>query len=169
MWQLKIVFWDCLSCSIPYFNMVQCLSLLFVVSLLLSMALFPLVAVIRKAELTKKMEIQSQSPSKRSLMKPAVRQTRPTQHHSCPRRRPTGDTLPWSVTQLLLSAGEPPIPTATYFHCRLQFGFGIHFVLLVTVVCFCHVCFVFDHNKNWLPYMFQLPSFVFVHILSLFF
>ncbi|XP_028446264.1 microtubule-associated protein 2 [Perca flavescens] len=50
-------------------------------------------AVIRKAELTKKMEIQSQSPSKRSLMKPAVRQTRPTQHHSCPRRRPT-EALP---------------------------------------------------------------------------
>ncbi|XP_068428017.1 microtubule-associated protein 2 isoform X2 [Clinocottus analis] len=39
-------------------------------------------AVIRKADLTK-------SPSKRSAMKPAVRQTRPTQHHSCPRRRPT--------------------------------------------------------------------------------
>ncbi|XP_039675073.1 microtubule-associated protein 2 isoform X4 [Perca fluviatilis] len=50
-------------------------------------------AVIRKAELTKKMEIQSHSPSKRSLMKPAVRQTRPTQHHSCPRRRPT-EALP---------------------------------------------------------------------------
>uniref|UniRef100_A0A8D0AV05 FF domain-containing protein n=1 Tax=Sander lucioperca TaxID=283035 RepID=A0A8D0AV05_SANLU len=50
-------------------------------------------AVIRKAELTKKMEIQSQSPSKRSLMKPAVRQTRPTQHHSCPRRRAT-EALP---------------------------------------------------------------------------
>ncbi|XP_070694005.1 microtubule-associated protein 2 [Pempheris klunzingeri] len=46
-------------------------------------------AVIRKAEFTKKMETQSQSPSKRSVMKPAVRQTRPTQHHSCPRRRPT--------------------------------------------------------------------------------
>ncbi|XP_031714597.1 microtubule-associated protein 2 [Anarrhichthys ocellatus] len=43
-------------------------------------------AVIRKAELTK-------SPSKRSAMKPAVRQTRPTQHHSCPRRRPT-EALP---------------------------------------------------------------------------
>ncbi|XP_034417742.1 microtubule-associated protein 2 [Cyclopterus lumpus] len=38
-------------------------------------------AVIRKAELTK-------SPSKRSVMK-----TRPTQHHSCPRRRPT-EALP---------------------------------------------------------------------------
>ncbi|XP_032385850.1 microtubule-associated protein 2 [Etheostoma spectabile] len=50
-------------------------------------------AVIRKAELTKKMEIQSQSPSKRSLMKTAVRHTRPTQHHSCPRRRPT-EALP---------------------------------------------------------------------------
>ncbi|XP_035531887.1 microtubule-associated protein 2-like [Morone saxatilis] len=46
-------------------------------------------AVIRKTELNKKMETQTQSPSKRSVMKPAVRQTRPTQHHSCPRRRPT--------------------------------------------------------------------------------
>ncbi|XP_047458017.1 microtubule-associated protein 2 [Mugil cephalus] len=50
-------------------------------------------AVIKKTELTKKMENQSQSPSKRSGMKPAVRQTRPTQHHSCPRRRPT-EALP---------------------------------------------------------------------------
>ncbi|KAE8299449.1 Microtubule-associated protein 2 [Larimichthys crocea] len=46
-------------------------------------------AVIRKSELTKKMDTQTQSPSKRTVMKPAVRQTRPTQHHSCPRRRPT--------------------------------------------------------------------------------
>ncbi|XP_058478344.1 microtubule-associated protein 2 [Solea solea] len=44
-------------------------------------------AVIRKTELTKKME--NQSPSKRTVMKPAVRETRSTQHHSCPRRRPT--------------------------------------------------------------------------------
>ncbi|XP_070770404.1 microtubule-associated protein 2 [Enoplosus armatus] len=50
-------------------------------------------AVIKKTELTKKMETQTQSPSKRSVMKPAIRQTRPTQHHSCPRRRPT-EALP---------------------------------------------------------------------------
>ncbi|KAL6100660.1 map2 [Pungitius sinensis] len=43
-------------------------------------------AVIRKAELTK-------SPSKRSAMKPDARQTRPTQHHSCPRRRATEGLL----------------------------------------------------------------------------
>ncbi|XP_029315229.1 microtubule-associated protein 2 [Cottoperca gobio] len=49
-------------------------------------------AVIR-TEFTKKMQTQSQSPSKRSVMKTAVRQTRPTQHHSCPRRRPT-EALP---------------------------------------------------------------------------
>uniref|UniRef100_UPI003AAC47E5 microtubule-associated protein 2 n=1 Tax=Centroberyx gerrardi TaxID=166262 RepID=UPI003AAC47E5 len=51
-------------------------------------------AVIKKTELTKKTEVQTRSPSRRSVLKPAVRQTRPTQHHSCPRRRPTGDTLP---------------------------------------------------------------------------
>ncbi|XP_034549921.1 microtubule-associated protein 2 [Notolabrus celidotus] len=46
-------------------------------------------AVIRKTEFTKKTETQTHSPSKRSTMKPSVRQTRPTQHHSCPRRRTT--------------------------------------------------------------------------------
>ncbi|TWW80669.1 Microtubule-associated protein 2 [Takifugu flavidus] len=45
-------------------------------------------AVIRKTEFTSKMDAQSQSPSKRSAVKPAARQTRPA-HHSCPRRRPT--------------------------------------------------------------------------------
>ncbi|XP_041856878.1 microtubule-associated protein 2 [Melanotaenia boesemani] len=50
-------------------------------------------AVIRKTELTKKVEAQTLSPSKRGGVKPAVRQTRPAQHHSCPRRRPT-ESLP---------------------------------------------------------------------------
>ncbi|XP_029968653.1 microtubule-associated protein 2 isoform X2 [Salarias fasciatus] len=50
-------------------------------------------AVIKKTELTKKMDTQTQSPSKRNVMKPAARQTRPTQHHSCPRRRAT-EALP---------------------------------------------------------------------------
>ncbi|RVE58127.1 hypothetical protein OJAV_G00206100 [Oryzias javanicus] len=50
-------------------------------------------AIIRKSELTKKVETQSLSPSKKSSIKPAARQTRPAQHHSCPRRRHT-ETLP---------------------------------------------------------------------------
>ncbi|XP_030614006.1 microtubule-associated protein 2 [Archocentrus centrarchus] len=50
-------------------------------------------AVIRKAELTRKMETRTQSPSKRSAGKAAVRQTRPVQHHSCPRRITT-EALP---------------------------------------------------------------------------
>uniref|UniRef100_A0A3Q3JIM3 Microtubule-associated protein n=1 Tax=Monopterus albus TaxID=43700 RepID=A0A3Q3JIM3_MONAL len=50
-------------------------------------------AVIKKTEITKKMEAQTQSPSQKSVMKSAVRQARPTQHHSCPRRRPT-EALP---------------------------------------------------------------------------
>lgn len=145
------------------------LSLLTVVSLhLLMVVSSDDVAVIRKTELTKKMEPQTQSPSKRTVMKPAVRQTRPTQHHSCPRRRPTGDTLPWSVTQVVLSASESHQNTSShhvFLHCQLQFGFDIHFVLLVTAFFF-HLCFfAFDHNKNWLPYVFHLASFVFVHIL----
>ncbi|XP_062287561.1 microtubule-associated protein 2 [Scomber scombrus] len=50
-------------------------------------------AVIKKTEFTKRIEGQTQSPTRRSVLKPSVRQTRPTQHHSCPRRRPT-DVLP---------------------------------------------------------------------------
>lgn len=96
--------------SILHFNTVQHQSLLIVVSLVFCQC--PVssenLAVIRKTDLTKKMETQTQSPSKRSVIKPAVRQTRPTQHHSCPRRRPTGDTFPWSVTQLVLNAGASP-------------------------------------------------------------
>uniref|UniRef100_A0A669EPR8 Microtubule-associated protein n=1 Tax=Oreochromis niloticus TaxID=8128 RepID=A0A669EPR8_ORENI len=65
-------------------------------------------AVIKKADLAKKMETRTQSPSKRTAGKAAVRQTRPIQHHSCPRRITTGDTLPWSVTQLVLAAGQSP-------------------------------------------------------------
>ncbi|XP_054644255.1 microtubule-associated protein 2 isoform X3 [Dunckerocampus dactyliophorus] len=46
-------------------------------------------AMAKKTELTKKTEAQTLSPSKRSGPKPAFRQTRPTQHHSVPRRRLT--------------------------------------------------------------------------------
>ncbi|MED6275799.1 hypothetical protein CHARACLAT_030105 [Characodon lateralis] len=49
-------------------------------------------AILKKTEFNKKVESQSLSPSKRSAIRPAVRHTRPIQHHSCPRRRPTGDT-----------------------------------------------------------------------------
>ncbi|KAG7255807.1 hypothetical protein CRUP_034529 [Coryphaenoides rupestris] len=55
-------------------------------------------AVIKKTELTKKAE--TRSPARRSTMKPSVRQTRPIQHHSCPRRRVTADGRhPFSVAQ----------------------------------------------------------------------
>ncbi|XP_047226044.1 microtubule-associated protein 2 isoform X2 [Girardinichthys multiradiatus] len=46
-------------------------------------------AILKKTEFNKKVESQSLSPSKRSAIRPAVRHTRPIQHHSCPRRRPT--------------------------------------------------------------------------------
>ncbi|KAM7380676.1 hypothetical protein PAMP_003954 [Pampus punctatissimus] len=71
-------------------------------------------AVIRKTELTKKMEAQSQSPTRRSVLKSAVRQTRPTQHHSCPRRRPT-ESLPDSRQPLSVarqSRDRASIPTS---------------------------------------------------------
>lgn len=112
------------------------------------------VAVLKKTELTKKMEIQS--PSKKSAMKPAVRQTRPTQHHSCPRRRPTGDTLS------CLSAGEPPehqfpqhltstvsfnlVLASIFLYWLKQFTFVMCVsLLLITIKIDCHTCFIWLH------------------------
>ncbi|XP_062258613.1 microtubule-associated protein 2 isoform X3 [Platichthys flesus] len=68
-------------------------------------------AVIRKTELTKKMETHIQSPSKRTLMKPSVRETRPT-HHSCPRRRHT-EARP---------DGRQPLSVARQSHDRASDG-----------------------------------------------
>ncbi|XP_023806924.1 microtubule-associated protein 2 [Oryzias latipes] len=69
-------------------------------------------AILRKTELTKKVETQSLSPSKRSSIKPAARQTRPAQHHSCPRRRHT-ETLPDS---------RRPLSVARQSHDRVSDG-----------------------------------------------
>ncbi|XP_028291496.1 microtubule-associated protein 2 isoform X4 [Gouania willdenowi] len=59
-------------------------------------------AVVRKSEFTKKTDTQSQSPSKRNVVKATVRQTRPVQHHSCPRRRYT-EALPDSRQPLTVA------------------------------------------------------------------
>ncbi|KAG7261961.1 hypothetical protein CRUP_038179, partial [Coryphaenoides rupestris] len=62
-------------------------------------------AVIKKTELTKKAE--TRSPARRSTMKPSVRQTRPIQHHSCPRRRVTADGRhPFSVARQSLDRAD---------------------------------------------------------------
>ncbi|XP_072301195.1 microtubule-associated protein 2 isoform X9 [Eucyclogobius newberryi] len=50
-------------------------------------------ALVKKTEMTKKAEVQTHSPARRTPLRAAVRQTRPVQHHSCPRRRTT-ETLP---------------------------------------------------------------------------
>lgn len=84
----------------PYSSFHQYLLILVSTSICLFHRLLSLkIAVIKKTELTKKLETQMLSPSKRSAMKPAIRQTRPNQHHSCPRRRTTGDPLSRSVAQ----------------------------------------------------------------------
>ncbi|XP_018587916.2 microtubule-associated protein 2-like isoform X2 [Scleropages formosus] len=47
-------------------------------------------AIIKKADLTKKFDTQTRSPSRKSVLKPAVRQPRPIQPHACAKRKPTG-------------------------------------------------------------------------------
>ncbi|XP_069052760.1 microtubule-associated protein 2 isoform X15 [Lepisosteus oculatus] len=46
-------------------------------------------AVFKKAEITKKTDIQTRSPSRKIVLKPAVRYPRPAQHHACAKRKPT--------------------------------------------------------------------------------
>ncbi|KAG7467540.1 hypothetical protein MATL_G00154860 [Megalops atlanticus] len=46
-------------------------------------------AVIKKADLTKKTDTQTRSPSRKSVLKPLTRQSRPAQHHVCAKRKPT--------------------------------------------------------------------------------
>lgn len=121
------------------------------------------IAVIKKTEFTKKMETQTSSPSKRSTMKPAVRQARPNQHHSCPRRRTTGDPSSWSVALggalcCCFSAARTQFVT-----CFISFVFlflpSQHFLCV----------FVFHDNKVpddsfdfvWLCYYFVFISFLF--------
>ncbi|XP_013924418.1 PREDICTED: microtubule-associated protein 2-like, partial [Thamnophis sirtalis] len=45
-------------------------------------------AVYKKAELSKKAEVQAHSPSRKIILKPAIKHTRPT-HHSCVKRKQT--------------------------------------------------------------------------------
>lgn len=112
-------------------------------------------AVIRKTEFTSKMDAQSQSPSKRSAVKPAARQTRPT-HHSCPRRRPTGDPpSSWSVSQVVLRPREPPKhPNQLVFSVpHPHFSVPLFFFLS------------FHHNKTLTsPQIVDVSSHFFVHV-----
>ncbi|XP_073489611.1 microtubule-associated protein 2 isoform X9 [Aquarana catesbeiana] len=47
-------------------------------------------AVLKKAEIGKKSEVQTHSPSRKVILKPAVKQSRPA-HQACVRRKPAGD------------------------------------------------------------------------------
>jgi len=108
-----------LSHGSRHFDMAQQLSLLIFLhpsALVNGLVSSDNVAVIKKTDISKKLETQTLSPSKRSGMKPAVRQTRPIQHHSCPRRRLTGDKLAWFVTQLVLSAGVTSTAVPHHIH-----------------------------------------------------
>ncbi|XP_035768672.1 microtubule-associated protein 2 isoform X1 [Neolamprologus brichardi] len=68
--------------------------------------------VIKKVDLAKKMETRTQSPSKRTAGKAAVRQTRPIQHHSCPRR----------ITTEILPDSRQPLSVARQSRDRASDG-----------------------------------------------
>lgn len=58
------------------------------------------IAVYKKAELAKKTEVQAHSPSRKIILKPAIKYTRPT-HLSCVKRKQTGDCTLFSYAMWL--------------------------------------------------------------------
>ncbi|XP_037395152.1 microtubule-associated protein 2 isoform X16 [Pygocentrus nattereri] len=72
-------------------------------------------AVIKKVDLTKKSENQSRSPSRKSVLKAAVRHPRPTQHHVCAKRKPTVSAdgrQPLSAVRHSRDRASTPSPTS---------------------------------------------------------
>lgn len=74
---------DCIMTSI-FLNLAAAVIVLDSVSI-------PFIAVIKKPDFTKKSDIQTYSPSRKGAVKTTVRHPRPTQHHACVKRKPTGD------------------------------------------------------------------------------
>ncbi|XP_028847922.1 microtubule-associated protein 2 isoform X5 [Denticeps clupeoides] len=71
-------------------------------------------AVIKKAELPKKTEPQTRSPSRKSVLKTTVRHPRPAQHHVCAKRKPTVSAdgrQPLSVARHSRDRTSIPIPS----------------------------------------------------------
>ncbi|XP_069052759.1 microtubule-associated protein 2 isoform X12 [Lepisosteus oculatus] len=70
-------------------------------------------AVFKKAEITKKTDIQTRSPSRKIVLKPAVRYPRPAQHHACAKRKPTA---------VAVTEGRQPLSVARQTRDRVTDG-----------------------------------------------
>ncbi|RXM34169.1 Microtubule-associated protein 2 [Acipenser ruthenus] len=70
-------------------------------------------AVFKKAELTKKSDIQTRSPSRKIPLKPAVRYPRPAHHHSSAKRKPTA---------VAAAEGRQPLSTARQSRDKIADG-----------------------------------------------
>lgn len=96
---------------------------------------FPLVAVIKKVEVTKKSENQSRSPSRKSGLKATVRHPRATQHHICAKRKPTGDH---TITGRLLAMW-----LANTLACHVKDGVCVCDLQVVVFLCWQNDLFLF--------------------------
>ena len=120
------------------------------------------IAVIKKTELTKKAE--TRSPARRSTMKPSARQTRPIQHHSCPRRRVTGGTVARQTTSHhFIPYFTPNILLLLWFLYHYCFCFcHFSFRVVTLFVSFCISCQI----KKIFPFFHHLTL---LHFLDIFF
>ncbi|KAL4616620.1 microtubule-associated protein 2-like [Arapaima gigas] len=84
-------------------------------------------AVIKKADFTKKTDTQSRSPSRKSVLKPAVRQPRPLQPHACAKRKSAGvgsleDRQPLSLARRSLERTSVSNPLTAMLSPRAPAG-----------------------------------------------
>lgn len=108
-----------------------------------------LIAVIKKTELTKKVETQTRSPARKSVLKPAVRHPRPAQHHTCAKRKPTGDHSSSGGTVCNVAAKHQ------HLHLILAVVYSFHFVYRFYSVLFViFSVFAFIRIKKTLCYTF---------------
>lgn len=93
LWVAVVEQW---ACHLMYCRMKLCCFFLLIVCF----CVFLSIAVYKKAELAKKTEVQAHSPSRKIILKPAIKYTRPT-HLSCVKRKQTGDCILFSYAMWL--------------------------------------------------------------------
>lgn len=94
----------------------------------------------KKAELAKKTEVQTHSPSRKIILKPAIKYTRPT-HLSCVKRKQTGDCVLFSSAMWLANIDIfvfvtlMAVAASLFFYFFLQEYQSSQIVLLFFMVC----------------------------------
>lgn len=154
------------ACHLMYCHM----KLFAVFFLILCFCVFLSIAVYKKAELAKKTEVQAHSPSRKIILKPAIKYTRPT-HLSCVKRKQTGDCVLFSYAMWLAnidffffkSHGCSSFSIFLFFPPRISVVFTNSIAFLV----FCIIFLFFFHSWYLFVYLMEAMIMYACHCLDL--